>query len=179
VQLLIATTASDKMARVSYDEYGEPSMEAAQTAKGEVGLVGPLVLWLGVPVLGLVMKLLPVLMPSIRFADSLPKIGNYLLYLPSSIVLPLMVGLWLGHRVGSNAKDVKDVPKVVLLAATYVSFIYVVAISIVYFLITYIEQGFATTLPINSFLGLVVGLPVAIVFVLATLMGVLSAARSR
>jgi len=167
------------MTMVSYDEHGEPSMEASQATKGEVSLAGPLALWIGVLVLGLFMELLPVLMPNTSYASSLLKIGNYLLYLPSSIVLPLIVGLWLGHRVGSNAKGIKEATKSGLLNAAYVSFIYAVAIFIIYFLITYIEPGFATTLSTTLFVELVVGLPIAIVFVLVTLMSVLSAARSR
>jgi len=147
--------------------------------QNKVDVVGPLALWLAVLVFGLALELLSMLMPTGAYAEILIRIGNYLLYLPSSIVLPLIVGLWLGHRVGLNARSITDAPKEGLLNAVYVSFVYAVAIFVIYFLLTYIEPHFADTLSSISFLEQAVGLPVAIVLVLTTLMGVLSAARSK
>ncbi len=156
----------------------QKSMAQSQGAV-EIDIVGPLTFWIVILVVGAIIQF--VLIPLTSSVPSvnpiLVSIAGWILYLPGSIILPLVVAIWVGERVGASRNQVKSAVKVGLVNAVYAALIYAVAIFIIYLLLKYISPTFLGTITLTTFVEYVVAIPVAIVILLIPFIASLSAAR--
>ncbi|MDE1868874.1 MAG: hypothetical protein KGH60_02825 [Candidatus Micrarchaeota archaeon] len=164
----------------------EPDDEAKQekpAAKKDttINVTGPLVFWIGFLVLGLAIELLFVPLANAGNATGaatfLTQIGGYILYIPGAIILPLIVALWLGERVGASGKPMHPAIYSSLINALYTALIYVVSIFIIYLVIKYAGITLVSGLTLVQFVEYVIAVPVVILLVLVPLFTTLSVAR--
>ncbi|MCL4373280.1 MAG: hypothetical protein M1360_01030 [Candidatus Marsarchaeota archaeon] len=176
-------------------KYGEftPEKSAAQETDekeaqqyGGLSIAEPLTFWIGMLLLAMFIELVVVpLSGSLGislYKSTFNSIASYIVYLPGSIIIPLLVAVWLGERVGI-ASGGKNVAYKSIINAVYVSFVYLIAILIIFLIAKYTNLAlFPSLLPsmgAANFLVYLVGIPVAIVLVLAPLFSMLSAARHK
>lgn len=109
----------------------------------------------------------------------LESIAGWIIYFPGYFILPLVVAVWLGERVGASRNKVTSAMTVGLINAIYAILIYVIAMVIIYLLITAIKPSFfsASNISLVSFAENAIGIPVAIVLILVPFIASLSAAR--
>ena len=146
----------------------------------EVDIYGPMAFWIGLLILGLVVEFVvgPLAKAAGTPSQAFAALANYILYLPGAIILPLIVSVWVGERVGSSGRNVHEALRVGLLNAIYVAFVYIVAIFIIYLLIYYADSGaLPANFTVNSFVTFLVAIPAVIVLVLIPLFSTMSAAR--
>ncbi len=147
----------------------------------EINIWGPLIFWIFFLILGLALELLvaPVVKASgsVGIANTIGTIAGYIIYMPGSIILPLIVALWIGERVGASHAKLGSAATVGIVNAAYAALIYAVTIFIIYLLIKYVAPGFLSTITLESFVIYAVAIPIAIVVVLIPLIASLSAAR--
>jgi hypothetical protein len=160
----------------------EEVQEEASVKRGiEIDIVGPLSFWVVMLVIGIAMELfIAPLMGSIGATSArvlASSAGQYILYLPGSLILPLVVAIWVGERVGAKRNKVGSAVSVGLINAVYAALIYAVAIFIIYLLLYYILPSFLMVLTLTTFLIYVVAIPILIVIILVPVIGALSAAR--
>jgi len=182
-------TAAGPMKTKVPDRAGAPATAVAastepQTSQGhgvEINIWGPLIFWIFFLILGLALELLvaPVVKSAgnVDIANTIGTIAGYIIYMPGSIILPLIVALWIGERVGASHAKLSPAATVGIVNATYAALIYAVTIFIIYLLIRYVAPNFLSTITLESFLIYAVAIPVAIVIVLIPLIASLSAAR--
>ena len=109
----------------------------------------------------------------------LRSIAGWIIYFPGYFILPLVVAVWLGERVGASRNKVHAALTVGLINAVYTVLIYVIAMVIIYLLVSAVKPDFFTTSSISlvSFTENTIGIPVAIVLILVPFIASLSAAR--
>ncbi len=154
--------------------------EPAGDQPGEISVAGPLGFWIAVLLIGLLIEF--VLGPIAVLAGASSKyfttIGHLLLFQPGAVILPLIVAVWVGARVGSVHKRSPSIGKVGLINAVYAAVIYSIAIFVIYLSIYYIN---ASALPVVFTLGgfalYLVVIPDVIVLVITPLLAMLSSAR--
>ncbi len=148
----------------------------------EIEIKGPMTMWITILVIGLVFQFIVAPTASYGSLSStgslINSISKYILYLPGAIILPLIVSVWVGEKIGSTKRRVKPAFTAGLLNAIYIALIYAVAIFIIYLLIYYVAPN---TLPtgfgINTFATYLIAIPLVILLVLTPLFASLSAAR--
>ncbi|MGC8586630.1 MAG: hypothetical protein ACP5K5_03770 [Candidatus Micrarchaeia archaeon] len=155
-----------------------------QEQQEELSIAEPLSFWIGMLLLAIIIEL--VIVPfsgSLGVSkDTFNNIANYIIYLPGCIVMPLLVAIWLGERIGALSKG-KNVAYKSIVNAIYMSIIYLVAIFIIFLVAKYTNLNlFPTLMPslnMGNFLEYLVAIPVAILLVLTPLFAILSAARHK
>jgi len=156
-----------------------PEAKAARR-KRDISLVGPMFLWVFIIVIGIAFE---TVVPSLFSGGGLLHIntafytsmGKYILYLPGAIILPLIISVWIGHRVGEGSEDTKTATKLGVLNGVYSSIVYAVVIVIAYIILYY--AGPSTIIPLQDFEEYMIGIPVVIVIVFSTLIAVLNRVR--
>jgi hypothetical protein len=146
----------------------------------DTDIFGPMAFWIFMLAVGLIIEFAGVPIAKLVGAPTsgIITVANYLLYLPGAIVLPLVVAVWVGERVGSVGKKVRLSLKVGLLNAIYVALIYSIVIFIIYLIIYYIDaKALPVGFTIDSFITNLIAIPVIIVLVLTPLISSVSAAR--
>ncbi len=143
----------------------------------EIDIVGPLSFWLGILVLGVVIEVVILPFTPNSISGLIGQIAGWIIYLPGSIILPLIVAVWIAERVGATRNKVGPAVTVGLINAAYTALIYVIAIFIIYLLIKYITPTFLSSVSLTTFAEYSVGLPVAIILILVPVIAALSAAR--
>ncbi|MGC8649007.1 MAG: hypothetical protein ACP5UN_02205 [Candidatus Micrarchaeia archaeon] len=150
----------------------------------EIDIVGPLSFWLAFLIMGVIIQL--VLVPFMNSATSqntitpvLLEISSWILYLPGSIILPLIVALWLGEKIGATKNKIKSAITIATINAIYTALVYIIAIFIIYLLIDYITPTFFNKIGIVAIAEYVVILPIIIIVILIPLIASLSAARHK
>lgn len=171
---------------------GQPKIGAAPNEKSrekqgfmgqgvEIDVFGPLTFWLVILVIGVILELIIAPIASSLGNSGLQSlviaISGYILYLPGAVILPLVVAVWLGERVGATKNNVGPAVNIGLVNAAYTALIYAVAIFIIYLLIKYITPGFLSAVSLTMFLEFVVIIPIVIVVALIPFIAALSAAR--
>ena len=165
------------------DEGASAPLKKTQSgpARIEVDIVGPLTFWIMMLVLGLILVL--VLVPvsvslgAGQIAGAMEAVAGYIIYLPGALVLPLIVSIWIGERVGSAGAKPAAAASAGLVNASYSALVYVIAIFVVYLLLKYIAPMFLAIMTLDSFVSYVVIVPVVMVILLIPAMAALSAAR--
>ncbi|MCL5433969.1 MAG: hypothetical protein M1538_03270 [Candidatus Marsarchaeota archaeon] len=155
--------------------------------KIEIDIIGPLSFWLAFLVLGVIIQL--VLIPiviNLRVSNGslikiLSDIGGWILYMPGALILPLVISLWMGERIGATKNKVKSAITIGIINAIYTVIVYIIAIFIIYLLISYIEPSFISgyNLTLVTLAEYVIAIPAMIVLILVPFIASLSAARHK
>ena len=150
-------------------------------AEGELSLGGPLALWIGFLVLGMVLDIAAAYTAHYdpNLATYMTKTAWGIIYIPGVIVLPLVASLWMGERVGRASKKPKTVLYAGLINALYSLLIYIISIAVVYMVVMYANPGAIPRITLNTFLEYLIAAPAAIAIILVPLFATLSAARRR
>jgi len=145
----------------------------------EIDIAGPLIFWITMLVIGLLAVLVfePVFSNIAGVKALMGDISQWILYLPGSVILPLIVSIWIGERVGSTKGNVKAAAKAGEINALYTTLIYIVAIFIIYMLIYYISPGSLQSISLVNYAEYVIAIPAIIILVLTPLVSALSGAR--
>ena len=145
----------------------------------ETNIGAPLIFWIVFLIIGVMISLfiVPLFSGSPTTKNLLVSISNWILYLPGSIILPLVVSIWIGESVGQRRETGGKSAKIGEVNAVYASLIYVVAIFIIYLLLYYIDMAALATITILFFVEYVVVIPVFIVLILTPIVSALSAIR--
>ncbi|MGC8670000.1 MAG: hypothetical protein ACP5TL_02505 [Candidatus Micrarchaeia archaeon] len=152
----------------------------------ELSIAEPLSFWIGMLLLAIIIELIIVPFASNigigSFKNTLNEIAGYIVYLPGSIIIPLLVALWLGERIGVNSKGERVAYRSII-NSIYLVFVYVVAIFIIYLIAKFTNvKLFPTILPtlsVASFITFLILVPTVIILVLTPLFAMLSAARHK
>ncbi|MEM0154318.1 MAG: hypothetical protein QW814_00590 [Methanothrix sp.] len=157
-----------------------PSSQNKQGGNRELGvsLFGPLFLWALIIIIGIVLE---VVVPALlgkhfaSYAASYKTVGSYILGFPGVIILPLIISVWIGHKVGEKASGVMNAVKAGLVNGVYASIVYGVIIFVAQLMLRYTTNSYALT---DSFLlEYVVAIPIAIVIVFTIIIAVLNELR--
>lgn len=142
-----------------------------------VSLFGPLFLWALIIIIGIILE---VIMPAIlgkvlaSYAAAYKTAGNYILTLPGAIILPLIISVWIGHKVGEIAKNAVSAVKLGLINGVYASIVYGVIIFVAQLTLKYTTTYALTTDFIIKYL---IGIPIAIVIVFTIIIALLNEMR--
>lgn len=101
--------------------------------------------------------------------------AQFILTLPGSLVLPLVVGAALGAEIGMKAHSLEVATKAGIINGIYASLVYLVAIIIIYEFLVYAQLSIAPSVPV-----LVIGwmaLPVVVVVISAEVFAVVAHSR--
>jgi len=149
----------------------------------EIDIFGPLAFWLVILIMGVLLALVmaPILngAGNTALAATITAIAGYILYLPGSIILPLIVAVWLGERVGATKSELGSAVPIAAINAAYTALIYAVAIFIIYLLLRYITPSFLASVSLATFILYVIVVPIVIIIVLIPFIASLSAARHK
>ena len=155
----------------------DPSSSDYETNfEDEDQLKGPLSLWIGAMVVGILLIIfatIPILSP---FSNLLNKIGYYIIYLPGALVFPLIVGIWIGIK--TSKRRIMHSIKSSFINSVYASIIYVIAMSIIYITLHY-TSTLLSSITIMDFVEKVSVIPVGIVIILSIIISVFRSARKR
>jgi hypothetical protein len=146
----------------------------------EIVITGPMTFWILMLCISLLLSFLiaPVLGIKTKLGSDALLISQYILYLPGSLILPLIVSLWVGSRIGSSGRQIKVSIKAGILNGVYMAVVYGIAISAIIISIYYINPtALPSGLGLETFAIRSMGIPAVIVIVLTTLISFLSAAR--
>jgi hypothetical protein len=164
----------------SHHHVAEDAPKPAQSASTvEIDIAGPLTFWIILLVIGVLLQLVivPLHMGSASLNSLLTEISNWLIYLPGSVVLPLIVALMIGERVGATRSSASSAAFVGEVNALYTALVYIIAIVIIYLLFYYISPASLATITLTYFAEYAVLVPVVILLVLVPLISALSAVR--
>lgn len=153
--------------------------------KMEIDIVTPLSFWLAILTIGIILQIvvIPVFGPNLgTYPNLLPSVAKWILYLPGSVVLPLLVSLWIGERVGASGNKPRNAMVIGGINGFYADLVYAIAMFVIYLLLAYITPQFfssvsATPLTTYSFLESVLVVPIVIVGALVPIVSGISAAR--
>ncbi|MEM0149993.1 MAG: hypothetical protein QXW10_03800 [Candidatus Micrarchaeaceae archaeon] len=159
----------------------------AETAHDdELSIAEPLTFWIGMLLLAILIELVIVPLAGslgiAQYKSLFNSIADYIVYVPGSIIIPLLVALWLGERIGVASKG-KRVAYRSIINSIYMSLVYIVAIFIIFLIAKYTNLAlFPAIMPnlgIEDFVYYLVLIPVAIIMVLTPLFALLSSARHK
>jgi len=143
-----------------------------------VSIGGPLMLWIGLLVFGVLLQLVFVPFGAAyhrtAFNSYFNFFADFVIYVPGIFILPLLISLWIGERV-SYLKE--RIGYKALIHAVYAAVIYIVTIVIIYFVMKLQGSGALVAVNTVTFLEYVVGVPLLILLVITPLFAKLSAAR--
>ena len=169
-----------------YNAYyaGDFIEDNAGPAKKEIttiSLAGPLAFWIGLIIIAAVLQLVAVPFTASYGRTTLSKelaaVGNYIIYEPGILILPILASLWMGERVSHLDKHMSYVATKGVANATYAIIVYSVAALIVYLAMMYQKMGVLSSFSTVSFIEYIILVPCAIVLIVVTTFAVISAAR--
>ena len=147
----------------------------------EIHLSKPLAFWFGFVVLGVIILLAIVpLLPDIGMTSLKPALQDLsrgILYLPGSIIFPLIVALWIGEGVGRVENRMHSAVTIGLLNAAYTALIYLIGIFVVFLVLYYSVNTALLGITLHDFLIYLVAIPISILIILVPTFSVMSAAR--
>lgn len=148
----------------------------------ELDIKAPLIFWVTMLLLGVILEL--VILPLLGSVaggqglnNTISSIAGYILYLPGSVIFPLIVSIWIGEKVGQLKRNIGSSASIGFVNAVYAALLYLVAIFIIYLLVKYITPTFLATVALSTFIEYAIVVPVVIVIVLVPIVAALSAAR--
>lgn len=162
------------------DQEVEADVKAAeQAAKGHVDITAPMFAWILLLVIALVLRVvisLTGLVSTTGYAYGIfNSLSDFILFMPGSIIWPLVVGAVIGAQVGLKSKDLKSAERGGVLNGVYAAVVYIVAIFVIFVTMKY---GLPQYAPTTTFLvGNWLALPVAILIVLSVVFAILSNSR--
>ncbi|ASI13468.1 multipass membrane protein [Candidatus Mancarchaeum acidiphilum] len=152
--------------------YEQKSYETDFTEEGEIS--GPLTLWIGAMVVGIVLIIASTLSIFGPVQSIMYKIGYYIIYLPGTFIFPLIVGAWLGNKT-ARPNMLKSI-KASLINSIYASIIYSIAVLIIY-LILYYTSNLLSKITVSNFSTMIIGIPILIVIIVGAVINFLRSAR--
>ncbi len=171
--------AESDVNKIGREPAGEKT-DARITSGEEINIVAPMSFWIGVLVVGLLLEfaVAPAAHAAGLNAKDFTALANFILYQPGAIILPLIVAVWVGSKVGRAHRSSPAIGKVGLVNAVYAAVIYSIAIFIIYLVFYYVDaSALPTAFTLNGFALSVVAIPDAIVLVVTPLLAMLSSAR--
>ena len=105
------------------------------------------------------------------------NIAGYALSVPGVFVLPILAAIWIGSRAGATTGGVSTVAYRAMINAVYANVIYLIVIFIFYIAASSAHASVLSALPLESFVELVIAIPVVICLVVAPLFAMVSSAR--
>lgn len=146
-----------------------------------ISLEEPLTFWIGILVIAALMQLVAIPLATARGQTGLNnymnEFANYAIYIPGLIILPLLVAVWIGERVSYIRKKKSEVAYKGVMNAIYASLVYVIAIFIIYLIMTEQKLGVLATIGMPTFVEYFIVVPLVINIVVVPLFAVLSAER--
>jgi len=168
-----------KRETTSNEEVEEGSDEGIEkeTGNAQVSIVAPMFFWLLLLVIALVINVLinAGYIPSGKMLGILKASANFILFMPGSVILPTIVGAFIGAEIGRRSKSMYIAIKSGIINGVYAAIVYLIAIFIIYETIIY-------TLPdispgVNFFVDNWLAIPTAILIALSVLFAGLSHSR--
>ncbi len=165
---------------MSEEEENEEAANAEKAQKKQVNIAGPMIAWVVLLIIGLVLKIVITLSGLLTPASSVYGIvngvANFLLFIPGTIILPLIVGAVIGAEVGLKSKDIQSALRSGLLNGVYAAFVYLVAIVVIYMTLYY---GVPNAVPLLSIIFLLsnLALPILVLIGVSMVFAVLSHSR--
>ncbi|MCL5680046.1 MAG: hypothetical protein M1465_01755 [Candidatus Marsarchaeota archaeon] len=111
---------------------------------------------------------------AVSYAAPYKTFGNYILNLPGVIILPLVISVWIGHKVGELATSAKNAVKMGLINGIYASIVYGVIIFVSQLMLKYTT---AYALTIGFMVKYLIAIPIAIVIIFTIIIAVLNELR--
>lgn len=159
-----------------------PEAEVSASSKSRepsngVSLFGPLFIWALVIIIGIILE---VIVPAVlgkglaSYATFYKTAGNYILTLPGAIILPLIISVWIGHKVGEKASSVAGAARLGIINGVYASIVYGVIIFVAQLLLKYTTSY---ALSYSFMLEYLAAIPIAIVLVFTVLIAMLNRLR--
>jgi hypothetical protein len=112
-----------------------------------------------------------------RYSEAFSSVGGMaklVLFMPGSIIIPLLVGIAIGVKVGNRSKTAARSARMGMLNGIYASIIYIVAMVIVYEVMVYVSPSL---LPTVNFMLLSWGIqPIVEVIVTSTIFSIVLSA---
>lgn len=142
-----------------------------------ISIAAPLTLWIALLIIGVFSAYMAKFLAASGIASLMTNISGWILYLPGSLIIPLVVSIWIGERVGSAKGGSKSAVKIGEINAIYTTLIYVVVVLIIYMLLYYILPTYLQTKSLTNYAEYVIGIPAVIVLALVPIVSALSAAR--
>lgn len=146
----------------------------------EIVITGPIAFWIIMLFVGMIFAfiLAPYLGIKTKLGGDILSASQYILYLPGSLILPLIVSLWAGSRIGSSGRQIGGAVKAGVLNGVYIGVIYGIATTAIIIAIYYINPSILPNgVGLENFAISSIGIPIGIVIALTTLISFLSAAR--
>ena len=169
------------------EKYGAGEGEKEKDKEGaghvtaeEISIAGPMGFWIGILLVGFLLEFViaPVARDAGVASTTFVALANFILYLPGAVILPLIVAVWAGSKVGHIRKKAQAIGKIGLINAIYAAVIYSIAIFVIYLVVYYISSSaLPTSFTLAGFVLNLLVIPDAIVLALTPLLAMLSAAR--
>ena len=161
---------------VGYTKKTTPGNPDSQIIDEPIEISKPLTGWFGLLILAVIIELIVApYFPSL--SNTMIKFSNYVLYLPGAIILPLIVSVWLGERVGSITVKSGRILRLSVINSLYTAIVYTIGIFIIYIIFQYVSSIGLSIIKFDNFLIYLVGIPVGILLILTPIIALLSGAR--
>ncbi len=146
-----------------------------------VSLEEPLTFWIGMLVIAALLQLVAIPLATARGQTGLNNYMNefadYAIYIPGIIILPLLAAVWIGERVSYLKKKKSIIAYKGVMNAIYASLVYVIAIFVIYLIMTEQKLGVLAHIGMLAFIEYFIIVPFVINVVIVPLFAVLSAER--
>ncbi len=157
----------------------EENTEERKESKEQIDIAGPMFIWILLLVIALAIEVIAadtsLLKASGSLSASIVYVAKFILFMPGSIILPLIVGAVIGAEVGKRSKNMRTAIKAGLINGIYACIVYIIAILVIYEIIVYVLPSI-----VPSVLFLVsewLAVPAAIVILLSLAFSILSHSR--
>jgi hypothetical protein len=159
------------------EEESEEGNEKEIESNAQVSIAAPMFFWLLLLVIAVVINALinAGYIPSGKMLSILKASANFILFMPGSIILPTIVGAFIGAEIGRRSKSMYIAIKSGIINGVYATIVYLIAIFIIYEIIIYILPNINPG--VNFFAEDWLAMPTAILIALSVLFAGLSHAR--
>ena len=159
------------------EEESEEANEKEIEGSAQVSIAAPMFFWLLLLVIAVVINALinSGYIPSGKMLSILKASANFILFMPGSIILPTIVGAFIGAEIGRRSKSMYIAIKSGMINGVYATIVYLIAIFIIYETIIYILPNINPG--VNFFAENWLAMPAAILIALSVLFAGLSHSR--
>jgi hypothetical protein len=121
-------------------EEGSEEGNEKETGSAQVSIAAPMFFWLLLLVIAIAINALinAGYIPSGKMLSILKTSANFILFMPGSVILPTIVGAFIGAEIGRRSKSMYIAIKSGIINGVYATIVYLIAISIIYETIIYI-----------------------------------------
>jgi hypothetical protein len=163
------------------EDKGANSEDTGRGTGNNIEIAGALIFWTIMIVIGVLIKIVAIPLFSgnglSNLTGELSAISGYILYIPGSFIIALIVAAYIGEKVGAAVTDTKKAVRLGVMNAIYAAFIYLIIIVILFLIIKYAYPAILPNLVLSDFLLYMVAIPIGILIIVVPLLSSLSAAR--